>query len=615
MAANSALVVSSLSFDALKSNFRSFLQAKPEFKDFDFEDSAIGTLLDLLAYNTYYNSFYTNMAASESFMDSAQLYDSVVSHAKTMGYTPTSAIGATANVRISFTSKIPSASNPTLTIPENTMFTSTINGVAYSFVTPKTYTVSANSSNRFRQDVELVEGYPLTYTYTFASGLEDFVFPNENVDTRSIKVTVSKDGTSSNYIQATDIMTVNSSSKVFFLSGDRANKYRIQFGDNSLGLKPDYNSTVSVAYRVCNATKGNGANNFTASGTVAGETNFTLSVLERASGGAAQESADSVKFNAPKNYETQNRAVTVEDYQRIILRDNPDLAAINVWGGQDNDPPIYGKVYAAAKPAEGTLLSSTRKSSIISGIKRYNVQSISFEMVDPTFLYIVPKVTIQYDSTKTSLSTSAIASLVAGRIIQYETNNFARFDSKFWFSRFLNYLDLADNSIVGSSADIFIQKRFSPLTSGQNTYTFKYFTQLDPNKGYLSSSSFTYKGYTSMLDDEGFDGSYGSVSSYYLSNGEKVHNNHTLGTIDYDTGTIVLNNFYPTAYSGDEIKINVKPYSPNFEAVRNQLLFFADSEVVVKEVNSRTTVATLTTIATAGQSATTNDSGIILNVY
>lgn len=622
MAANTALTVTGLSYDTIRANLRDFIAAKPDFADYDFEDSAIGTLLSLLAYHAYYNAFYTNMAASEAFIDSAQFYDSVVSRAKLQGYVPVSARGATANVKISFTTASYSASNPTLLIPQNTKFRATINGVAYTFVTPESYTVAANSSNRFQAFIQLVEGLPLTHRFVYTTSNTSFILPNDNVDTRSLSVQVISGANTQTYLQADDILVVNSSSKVFYLEADRDNKYKIAFGDNYLGRKPDNNSVVAVSYRVCNATKGNGANNFSATGSIAGQVNFTLTVEERATGGASQEGIESVRFNAPRAYETQNRAVIDSDYARIIKRDNTDLEVVSTWGGQDNDPPIYGKVFVSAKPYQGTLISSARKTQIKTAIKKYNVRGIDVEFVDPTLLYIKPTVDISYDASKTTLSASQIAALVAQRIIDYETNNFNQFEGKFWASRFQTYLDQSDQGIVGSSVQIDLQKRFTPSTTIPNTYTFRFNAALNkfgPAEksaqplGWLGSSGFTSKGFTNYLEDTGF----GIVRSYYRSTslGDRIYTNTTQGTIDYDDGTVILTNFLPTAFVGSEMKINVRPASPNVEAIRNQLLYFADASVTVTEIKSRTTGASLTTIATQGQSTTLNETGLLTTVF
>ena len=619
--ANTALIVTGLNFDTIRQNLRNYIASKPDFADYDFADSAIGTLLDLLAYNTYYGAFYTNMAASEAFIDSAQFYDSVVSRAKMLGYTPTSAQGATANVRIRFTTATANASRPTLTISKNTKFSATVNGVSYTFVTPRSYTINANASNKFQEDIELVEGYPITHRFLFTSSNTSFVLPNEKTDTRSISIQVTSGANTYTYELADNINSINSSSRIFFVEADRDRLYKIGFGDNVLGLRPPYNSTVAVTYRICNGLAGNGANNFTAISTVAGESAFTLSVNERARGGTEQETIESIKFNATKDFTVQNRSVVASDYQRIILRDNRDIQAVNVWGGEENDPPIYGKTYASVKPYQGTLISSARKQQIKNTIRKYNVQSIDLEIVDPTILYIVPTISIQYDSRLTTKTGSELAATIANRIITYETNNFSRFDSKFWYSKFLTFLDAADRGIVSSSAIIDLQKRFIPSTSVKNTYTFKYNNSLqslgksdsavENNNGYgwLTSSGFTRDGFTAYLDDTGF----GTIRTYYnniaISKTGRVYLNSNSGEIDYVTGTVILRNFLPSAFIGSEIKLNVRPIDPNIQAVRNQLLFFSDVSITVKEINTGA-VSTLTSIAVAGQSTTLNESGL-----
>lgn len=620
--ANTALIVSGLNFDTIRQNLRDFISAKPDFADYDFNDSAIGTLLDLLAYNTYYNAFYASMAASEAFLDSAQFYDSAVSRAKMIGYRPLSAQGASANVLIQFTTATANSSRPTLTIPQNTLFTATINSVSYTFVTPQAYTVAANSINKFRQYIQLVEGYPLTHRFVYSTSNTSFVLPNPNVDTRSIAVTVTSGANTQTYIEASDIFAVNSSAYVYYVEADRGNKYKIAFGDGVLGARPPYNSIVSVSYRVCNGQAGNGANNFVASSTIAGETNFRLSTIERASGGTEQESIESIKFNAPKSYQIQNRAVISDDYERLILQNFSDLEAVSVWGGEENDPPIYGKIFAAVKPYNGTLISSSRKSDIKTNIRKYNVMSMDLEIVDPTFLYIKPAVTVDYDSRYTTLSASQLATAVANRIITFEDNNFSRFGSQFWLSKFLNYLDMADDSIVGTTSTVDIQKRFVPSTTTVNNYSFDFGGSLlkfgeaetaGSTLGLLTSSSFTYQGFESYLDDDGF----GTIRTYYRSptTNARIYTNLNAGTIDYDTGLVSLTSFLPSAFSGDEVKINVRPRHFNVEATKNQLLFFVDATVTVSEINNANRGYSLTTIATQGESTTLNESGIVSVAY
>ena len=301
MAVNTDLIVAGLDFDTIRANLRNYIASKPEFTDYDFADSALGTLLDLLAYNTYYNAFYTNMATNESFLDTAQRYDSVVSHAKTLGYIPTSARGATANIQMFFPGVEASETFRSITVPKNTKFITTVNGSSYTFVTPQTYTISANTSDGFAGYINVIEGEPLTHRYVFnRTANTSFVLPNENVEVDSITVSVTTSGNIQTYIPANDILTVNSSSQVFFVEADREYKYKVSFGDGVLGKLPATGSSLSVSYRVCNGAIPTGANNFTLTGSnIAGQTGITIVPIGRASGGAGLEDIESVRFNAP----------------------------------------------------------------------------------------------------------------------------------------------------------------------------------------------------------------------------------------------------------------------------------------------------------------------------
>jgi hypothetical protein len=251
MAANTDLIVTGLDFDTIRLNLRNFIAAKPDFTDYDFSDSALGTLLDLLAYNTYYQAFYANMATAEGFLDSAQLYDSVVSRAKSLGYVPTSAQGAVANVQLIFTNSFANTTFRSIRVPKDTQFTTSVNGATYVFVTPQTYTISANSSGGFNSYINIIEGRPLTHNYTYnRSSNTSFVVPNAGIDTTSISVSINTGGTVETYTKADDILVVNSSSKIFFVEADRGEKFKVSFGDGVLGKQPATASVVSIGYRL-----------------------------------------------------------------------------------------------------------------------------------------------------------------------------------------------------------------------------------------------------------------------------------------------------------------------------------------------------------------------------
>jgi hypothetical protein len=619
MAINTDLVVTGLDFDVIRANLRNYIASKSEFADYDFADSALGTLLDLLAYNTYYNGFYANMIVNESFIDTAQNYDSVVSIAKTLGYTPTSSRGAEANVKLTFTASVANTTFRSITVPKNTGFIARVNGVSYRFVTPQTYTITANTNNGFSDFVRIVEGEPLTHRYIFNSiSNTAFVLPNQQIDTTSITVSVTASGNTQTYIPANDIFAVNSSAQVYFVEADRNQKYKIAFGDGVLGKQPVTGSVVAISYRVCNGKATNGANSYTLiSTTIDGQGSINIQPIGRASGGADIENIESVRFNAPRMYETQNRSVTAEDYKRLILDQNPDVSSISVWGGEENNPPIYGKVFVAAKPKVGTLFSSNRKEEIIKKIRKYNVQSIDVEIVDPTYLYIVPYINVRYNPNQTSETPGELAASVSSRVVLFEENYMSTFGKSFRFSRFLDYVDSTDESIQTTDCTIRLRKTFTPNLSGVNTYSLNFNNPLQrlgnkqvifgnskqPGYGGITSSSFIYSGNTCYFDDDG----YGTLRIYYASTAGqlgRVYVNYTAGTINYDTGVVTIDNFVPTSYTGDTLSIIAAPLSPNITPVRNQILLMSQSDVNIIDDNTGITIATASSIETVGQTAT-----------
>jgi hypothetical protein len=619
MATNTDLIVTGLDFDTIRGNLRNYIASKTEFADYDFSDSALGTLLDLLAYNTYYNAFYTNMAVNESFIDTAQLYDSVVSHAKVLGYTPKSARGPVANVKIIFTNSIANTTFRSIRVPKDTVFTTIVNGATYKFVTPQTYTITANTSNGFADYIKIVEGEPLTHRFIYnRTSNTSFILPNEMVDTTSVAVSVSYGGNNQTYTLGTDILSVNSSSKVYFVEADRQQKYKILFGDGVLGQQPATASVVEVSYRVCNAGKTNGSNNFSlVNTTLDGQTGISIVPIGRASGGSDIESIESIRFNAPRMYETQNRCVTSEDYKRILVEQNPDISALNVWGGEENDPPIYGKVFIAAKPKTGTLFSATRKDEILTKLNKYTIQSIDVQIVDPTYLYIVPTVNVRYNPSLTTKTAGELAAAVAQRIAMFEQNYLSTFGQSFRFSRFLDYLDATDDAIQATDAQIRLRKTFTPNLNGLSSYSIKFNNSLQrlgtkelisgvsrhPGYGSITSSTFTFAENTSYFDDNGF----GALRVYYPSTAgrlNRVYTNYSAGTIDYDSGTVSIVDFLPTAYTGESISIIAAPLNPNITPVRNQILLISQSEVNIIDDNTNKTLATASNAETVGQTST-----------
>ena len=608
MAANSAISVTSLNFDNIKESMKTYIASKPEFTDYNFEGSTISMLLDLLAYNTYQNAFYTSMVGNEMFLDSALLRDSVVSRAKMLNYVPRSARGASTTLTVEIT---PTGAPDSVTVAKDSEFSATIDGEAYKFVTPQAYSFS--STDNYSGTITITEGRPVTHRFTVNTNSPvRYILPNENVDTTSITVDVqtsSSDASSVRYNLASDITEVQANSAVYFLQEVEDSQYEITFGDDVIGQAPVDGNIVIANYRICNGTDGNGISSFTSPSTLGGSSTFTTLVDAATSGGANNETIESIKFNAPKNYETQNRAVLAEDYKRLILRDNGDVQSISVWGGEENNPPIYGKVYISIKPTIGNTISSQRKTEITTELKKYNVLSIDPEFVDATFLYIRPTVEVRYDSKTTTLTGPQVQTKVLNAITNFESTKLGTFDNKtFRYSQFVKAIDAADSSIVSNLTTIQIEKRFVPSLTNSTTYNVSFSNALhNPHAGHryaISSSAFTYRGNTSYFDDDG----NGNLRIYYITGSNtRVYTNETAGVVNYRTGLVTINAFLPSAFVGSSLSIFADSADDDVNAIRNQILLIAGANVTL--IDDATTLVAATTVTATTSGVTTEIPG------
>ena len=382
--ANTYLELSEVDFSDIRTNLKSYLSTQTQFQDYDFEGSAISTLLDVLAYNTHYNAFYANMLANEMFLDTAQQRDSVFSREKELNYLPISAKGSSANVTLTFNGVASTVGN--FDIAANSTFSTTIDDITYTYVTPQAYTV-VNNNNTFVKEVTIVEGEPLQHRWTVnTSAPVQYILPNHDIDVDSIKVQVQEsatDTTRTTFTRATNIVAVSDTSAVYFLHETIDEKHEISFGNGVLGKAVKNNNIIIVDYRVCNGTTTNGANTFSV-GTVTAGASFSsvdLALKSKATGGRELESVDDVKFNAPKNYETQNRAIIAEDFSRILLNENSDLSSVVSFGGEEREPAVFGKVYIAVRPLIEDFITTARKNQL-----RLSILDRTPIAVDPVFI-------------------------------------------------------------------------------------------------------------------------------------------------------------------------------------------------------------------------------------
>jgi hypothetical protein len=530
------LRVTELDFDTIKNNLKAFLKQQSEFTDYDFDGAGLNILLDILAYNTHYNAYYLNMVANESFLDTAILRESAVSHAKTLGYTPYSTRAPVAIINLLANSTTTSAG--TLTLAAGYGFLSNqIDSKAYNFVVLDDVTATKANSSYLFENLEIYEGQLVSYSFTYDQGSNPkqvFTIPDTNIDTTTIKVSVTPSASNTateSYEKVTDVLDITATSEVFFLQEERGGKYQIYFGNNVVGKALPDGSIVNVTYLLTSGTASNKANNFIALSSAVDSlsealTNFTITPISAASGGADRESVDNIKFSAAARFSTQNRLITYKDYETYILNNYPNIDSISVWGGQDNEPPIYGKVFISMKPKENYYISEAEKQRIIDEIITPKaIVAVQSEILDPEFLYLVLDLKAQYDSKKTTDTLPALTTKIRNAIINYADTFLNKFDSKFVDSKLETVVDNVDrNAIIGNHVITRVQKRFEPELNVSQSYTINFNVPLTrgtiTNK--LTSTEFD------VLDTDGirrtviFDEipqSFSGVSAINITNG------------------------------------------------------------------------------------------------
>ena len=502
------LKVSELDFTTLKSNLKNFLKDQAEFSDFDFEASGMSVLLDILAYNTHYMSFYNNMVANEMFLDTAMLRDSVVSHAKMLGYTPVSARAARAMVDLQLNRPV-GDTRTSITLPKFTRFQSSpVNSISYTFVNLNAAVGEYDPAcSRFCfHDLYLYQGQPLSYTFTYVENTnpsQSFELPDNNIDTSTIDVIVQESSTSlksNRYVLATDATAVSSGSSVYYLDEARNGKFKIYFGDDVIGKKLVDGNIVIVSYVRTDGPVANKANAFSLLESVGGLVDHVIFPNSPAAGGTLPQDVDNIRFTASKAYVSNNRGVTKDDIIALINARYPYLESVNVWGGEENDPPVYGKVFVAAKPEAGYEVTESEKNFVINNIiKPVSVVTVIPEFVDVDFNYVNVHAEVYYDPTKTSRAPASIKNVVRTAILAYKDAELDDFNSRFKLSRLLRKIDDSDVSISYSDAECTIQKRLLPVLGVDRNYTLNFGTSIAKEDS--KYKIFSAPGYT-QYDDE-----------------------------------------------------------------------------------------------------------------
>ena len=500
------LQVTELDFDSIKTNIKNFLKQQSEFADYDFEGSGLSVLLDILAYNTHYNSYYVNMIANESFLDSALLRNSVVSHAKKMGYTPRSTKASKAIINVSVDSG--SSNSGSLTLQTGQTFLSNmIDGRSYKFLLLDDVTVTKTGNNFNFLSVPIYEGELVSYNYTHSQSsnpTQSFMIQDANIDTSTLEVLVRPSSSNTQvtvYNLASEVINVSQTDPVYFLEESREGKYQIFFGDDVVGKKLPDGAVITLNYLVTNGPIPNGANNFTVTSTLGGFSSISINSTSPASGGALRETVDEIKYAAPLSLTSQNRAVTKNDYVRLIQQKYPAFEAVNVWGGEENDPPIFGKVFISAKPRLGFEVTQTEKDFVINKIiKPISVLTVTPEIVDVdyNFLKIISKV--YYDPAKTTNNPATLQTGVIDTIKSYCETELNQFNTIFKSSGMKTAIDRFSGAILSNDLEVFIGKKFFPDLINPNNYNLDFGVQLEQGTtldNFYSSPNFF------MLDENG----------------------------------------------------------------------------------------------------------------
>ena len=596
MATPTNLKIDGVNFQQIRENFKNFLKNQDQFKDYNFDASGISTLLDILSFNTYYNSFYVNMIATETNLATAQRRNSIINLASSLNYTPKSKTSAKITGTIVLTV---TGSPSSITLPRYSTFSAVNEGVTYTFVTnePLTFT---SATNYTLNNVQLIQGRNVQerYTVNLNDGTQRFLINNANVDTETLLVRVQTSttiGTLRVFEKALNFVEIKSDTLAYFIREVEDEKYEIEFGDDVIGLALDNDNIVIIDYLVTEGADANQIRELTFTSTVASVTDATFTANDVASGGEDRESLERVKFAAPKFYAAQNRAVTVEDYRAILLS-APNVGSVAVWGGEDNDPPAYGKVFIAIKPSEGETLTSTEKDSIVRTIlKNKKILTIQNEIVDPEFIFVTVFADVKYDPEQTIAAEASVKSKVLDTIKNYNDTDINQFSKYLRYSKLSRLIDTCERSILSCNLTLNMYKELDVQLGQSARYEISFSNRINSatlgrptSQAYASgfqitSTAFSYGGFNNCFleDNNGIIRIFRRVEQAVFGVSQNI------GTIDYTTGKIILTDFNPTAIAagGVTLKIFATPASTDILPLRGRIVSIRDEDITVNLTN------------------------------
>lgn len=600
------LKVTELDFADIKSNLKNYLKQQTVFSDHDFDGAGMNVLLDVLAYNTHYNAMAAHLALNEAFLDSAQIRGNAVSRARMLGYVPTSELAAKATVTVVVDATEVDNRPDNLSLPRGTKFNSEVTGYPYGFVATQSSSATLDTgTNKYTfSDVEVAEGTYNSIKYRVDNDIQiqKHQIPHKNVDISTLRVRVQANEESSSYDIYTKFETllqVDGTSKIFHLQENSSGFYEVYFGDGVIGSKPINNNIVTLDYVYTNGKDANGASSFSLADSLLTGSSSTTTSVSNSAGGADQEGLESIRYNAPITFASQNRAVTSDDYRSIIKRDFTNIASINTWGGEDQAIPDYGKIYICIKPNTAETLTAAEKTSITNSIlKGKNVVSITPTIVDPNYSYLELDVIFKYNPNLTDRTSADLITLVKDTLDDFSVNHLNRFDGLFRHSSVLKEIDSSDPAILSSTVRPFLFQNYTPTANILNNVTLTFpgsiYVPGGTSESCISSTGWTDgNGIVNYFNDKAIDGSTDrQIFAYKLVGDVKVTTIDNCGTVTPSDGSVVLNNFTPA--NNTAIRITLTPNSLDVAPKRDEILAIDATRLTV--------TAEEDTIATAGSS-------------
>ena len=589
MATNNKINISDLDFDLIKARLKEFMEGQDEFTDYDFEGSGLNVLLDVLAYNTHYNAMYTNLAINEMFLDSASKRDSVVSIANNYGYLPTSRRASKAVVTMTIDSG--SSTDDSISLPKFSAFSSYLSGNEFSFYTlnENIGLLNAEGSQYIFDNIELYEGTPVTEKFTLYDNTK-ITLGNLNIDTSTIRVIVqdvseSLNSTVYNYVE--NMINLTSTDKVYFTKEIEGGKYEIYFGKNNLGYQPPVGSVVTVEYLTTNGSSANGVRIFTYGGETVLPSTPQFTIISPSFGGREVESVDEIKYNVSHKYKVQDRAVTAGDYIDIIKTNYADIDSINCYGGESLTPPIYGKIFISVKPQSGPFLTPSEKNYILESIiKPKQMLGVMPEIIDPVYNYVEVDCTFYYDPNLTNKTSSQLEDLVRQSIVSYNDTYLQKFDGVLRYSRLVRAIDDTDKSIINNVTTIKVRRDIETIFDKSVKYTIDLGNAIYSsgvaeeavltNGFYINSSTVYY------IDDDGI----GNLRLFYIDENtyKKIIVNSNIGSVDYTSGKIIINNLYVSGIVESELQIIAKLQSNDIVSKNNQIVDISTTYLKISSV-------------------------------